>query len=134
GQQSNLTLTPIPAGTAPDVIYTTKGTEDMGIGGGGKFLPSKQMFFYPPHWGVIHPLGETEPATPKRPPIPRKEEGASLAGRNPPPSYGFAAFTVDPGSQRGDFTTIKVTYYDVAGPDGRVAPFETFMLRRPRRD
>jgi hypothetical protein len=42
--------------------------------------------------------------------------------------------TVDPGSQHGDFTTIKVTYYDVAGPDGRVAPFETFMLRRPRHD
>jgi hypothetical protein len=33
-----------------------------------------------------------------------------------------------------DFTTIKVTYYDVVGTDGRVAPFETFTLRRPRRD
>jgi hypothetical protein len=34
----------------------------------------------------------------------------------------------------GDFTTITVTYYDVVGADGRVAPFETFTLRRPRRD
>ena len=29
---------------------------------------------------------------------------------------------------------IKVTYYDVAGPNGQLAPFETFTLRRPRRD
>jgi hypothetical protein len=29
---------------------------------------------------------------------------------------------------------IKVTYYDVMGPNGQLAPFETFTLRRPRRD
>jgi hypothetical protein len=44
------------------------------------------------------------------------------------------AFDLDPGSGPGDFTSIKVTYYDVVGPDGRLAPFETFTLRRPRRD
>ena len=49
-------------------------------------------------------------------------------------SYGFAAFTVDPGSHPGDFTTIEVTYYDVVGINGQLAPFETFTLRRPRRD
>ena len=38
------------------------------------------------------------------------------------------------GSERGGITTIKVTYYDVIGPDGQLAPFETFTLRRPRRD
>ena len=38
------------------------------------------------------------------------------------------------GAERGGITTIKVTYYDVVGPDGRLAPFETFTLRRPRRD
>jgi len=27
-----------------------------------------------------------------------------------------------------------VTYYDVVGPDGRLAPFESFTLQRPRRD
>ncbi len=42
--------------------------------------------------------------------------------------------TLDPGTRPGGFTTIKVTYYDVVGPDGRLAPFETFTLRRPRRD
>jgi hypothetical protein len=31
-------------------------------------------------------------------------------------------------------TTMKVTYYDVVGPDGELAPFERFTLRRPRRD
>jgi hypothetical protein len=34
----------------------------------------------------------------------------------------------------GGLTTIKVTYYDVVGRDGQLAPFETFTLRRPRRD
>jgi hypothetical protein len=42
---------------------------------------------------------------------------------------GFAAFTVDPGSHRGGVTTITATYYDVVGPEGQLAPFETFMLR-----
>jgi len=40
----------------------------------------------------------------------------------------------DPGARPGDVTTIKVTYYDVVGVDGALAPFETFTLRRPRRD
>jgi hypothetical protein len=41
---------------------------------------------------------------------------------------------LDPGSQPGGYTTITVTYYDVVGSDGALAPFETFTLRRPRRD
>jgi len=106
----------------------------MVIGGGGTSLPSNQLFFNPPQCRVITAVGEPDPTTRKRPPIYVKEDAPWSAVRNPTHSYGFAAFTVDPGSQRGDFTTIKVTYYDVAGPDGRVAPFETFMLRRPRRD
>jgi hypothetical protein len=56
------------------------------------------------------------------------------AVRNAAHSYGFAAFVLDPGSQPGDFTTIKVTYYDVVGVRGILIPFETFTLRRPRRD
>jgi hypothetical protein len=54
--------------------------------------------------------------------------------RNAAHAYGFAAFTVDPGSERGGSTTMKVVYYDVVGPGGQLAPFETFTLRRPRRD
>jgi len=49
-------------------------------------------------------------------------------------AYGFAAFTVDPGAEPGGPTTMKVVYYDVVGPGGEIAPFETFTLRRPRRD
>jgi len=48
-------------------------------------------------------------------------------------SYGFAAFTVNPGRRGGD-TTITVTYYDVTGVEGELTAFETFTLRRPRRD
>jgi hypothetical protein len=29
---------------------------------------------------------------------------------------------------------MKVVYYDVVGADGQLAAFETFTLRRPRRD
>jgi len=54
--------------------------------------------------------------------------------RNAAHFYGFAGFTVDPGSYRGGITTIKVTYSDVVGPGVQLAPFETFTLRRPSRD
>jgi hypothetical protein len=134
GQQSNATLTPIPAATATDVIDTTKGTVHMVIGGGGTSVPSNQLFFDPPACRVITAVGAPDAATGKRPPIYVKEEAPWSAARNAAHSYGFAAFTLDPGSRRGDFTTIKVTYYDVVGTDGRLAPFETFTLRRPRRD
>ena len=63
-----------------------------------------------------------------------KEQAPWSAVRNAAHSYGFAAFIVDPGSQRGGITTIKVTYYDVVGPDGQLAAFETFVLQRQRRD
>ena len=54
--------------------------------------------------------------------------------RNAAHAYGFASFAVDPGQKRGGFTTITVTYYDVVGQGGQVKPFESFTLRRPRRD
>ena len=74
------------------------------------------------------------PATGKRAPIYVREDAPWSAVRNAAHAYGFAAFAVDPGRHRGDFTTITVTYYDVVGTDGEIAPFETFTLRRPRRD
>jgi Calcineurin-like phosphoesterase/Purple acid Phosphatase, N-terminal domain len=133
GQQANATLTPLPAATATDVIDTTKGTVHMVIGGGGTSAPSNQLFFNPPQCRVITAVGDPD-QTGKRPPIYVKEDAPWSAVRNAAHSYGFAAFTVDPGTERGGFTTIEVTYYDVVGSDGRVAPFETFTLRRPRRD
>ena len=134
GQQANATLTPIPATTATDVIDTTKGTVHMVIGGGGTSVPSNTLFFNPPQCRVITAVGAPDPVTGKRPPVYVKEEAPWSAVRNAAHSYGFAAFAVDPGSQRGGFTTIKVTYYDVVGREGQLAPFESFTLRRPRRD
>ena len=134
GQQTNKTLTPLPAATATDVIDTTKGTVHMVIGGGGTSLPSNQLFFDPPACRVITAVGAKDPATGKRAPIYVKELAPWSAVRNAAHAYGFAAFAVDPGSGPGDFTTIKVTYYDVVGINGQIAPFETFTLRRPRRD
>ena len=54
--------------------------------------------------------------------------------RNAAHAYGFAAFSVDPGAQRGGLTTMNVVYYDVVGADGQLAAFETFTLQRPRQD
>ena len=103
----------------------------MVIGGGGTSAASNQLFFNPPQCRVITAVGAPDPVTGKRPPV---YVAPWSAVRNAAHSYGFAAFDVDPGSERGGITTIKVTYYDVAGPDGQLAPFETFTLRRPRRD
>ena len=134
GQESNATLTPIPAATATDVIDTTKGTVHMVIGGGGTSVPSNHLFFDPPQCRVITAVGVFDPAKGKRPPVYVKEPAPWSAVRNAAHSYGFAAFAVDPGSTPGGQTTIKVTYYDVTGQDGQLAAFESFTLSRPRRD
>lgn len=134
GQQANATLTPIPVSTATDVIDTTKGAVHMVIGGGGTSVPSNQLFFDPIACRVITAVGAPDPTTGKRPPIYVKEEAPWSAVRNPAHAYGFAEFKVDPGSRAGGHTTITVTYYDVVGSGGQLAPFETFTLRRPRRD
>jgi hypothetical protein len=134
GQQANATLTPIPTATATDVIDTTKGTVHMVIGGGGTSVPSNTLFFNPPACRVITAVTAPDPVTGKRAPIYVHEAAPWSAVRNAAHSYGFAAFALDPGSDRGGFTTITVTYYDVVGTDGQLAPFESFTLRRPRRD
>jgi hypothetical protein len=134
GQEANKTLTPIPVATATDVIDTTKGTVHMVIGGGGTSVPSNELFFHPPQCRVVTAVGAVDPKTGKRTPIYVKEDAAWSAVRNAAHAYGFAAFTVDPGTRRGGFTTIKVTYYDVVGRGGELAAFESFTLRRPRRD
>ena len=134
GHEENPTLTPVPAATATDVIDTTKGTVHMVIGGGGTSSPSNELFFDPPQCRVITAVGPFDPAIGKRPPIYVKENAPWSAVRNAAHAYGFAGFTVDPGTERGGFTTIKVVYYDVVGVGGQFAPFEAFTLRRPRRD
>ncbi|MBV8777806.1 MAG: metallophosphoesterase family protein [Alphaproteobacteria bacterium] len=134
GAEQNATLTPIPAATATDVIDTTNGTVHMVIGGGGTGSPSNKLFFEPLACRVITAVGDPDPKTGKRPPVYVNEAAPWSAVRNAAHAYGFAAFAVDPGEKPGDFTTIQVTYYDVTGPDGGLSPFESFTLRRPRRD
>lgn len=134
GQEANRTLTPIPSATAIDRIDTTQGAVHMVIGGGGTSAPSNELFFEPPQCRVITAVGEPDPVTGKRAPVYVTEHAPWSAVRNAAHAYGFAAFEVDPGPGRGGSTTIKVTYYDVIGPGGQLAPFETFLLSRPRAD
>jgi 3',5'-cyclic AMP phosphodiesterase CpdA len=134
GHEANATLTPIPVATATDVIDTSRGTVHMVIGGGGTSRPSNHEFFTPPQCRVITAVGEPDPATGHRRPVYVHEAAPWSAVRNAAHAYGFAAFAVDPGSHPGGPTSIKVTYYDVVGSGGELAPFETFTLTRPRRD
>jgi Calcineurin-like phosphoesterase/Purple acid Phosphatase, N-terminal domain len=134
GQQPNPTLTPIPAATATDVVDTSQGTVHMVIGGGGTSAPSNKLFFTPPQCRVITSVGAPDPTTGKRPPVYVREDAPWSAVRNPAHSYGFAAFTVDPGTRDEGITRLMVTYYDVVGPDGALSPFETFTLQRRRGD
>ena len=134
GRQANATLTPIPASTRTDVIDTSKGTVHMVIGGGGTSAPSNQLFFNPPACRVITSVTAPDPTTGKRPPVYTHEDAPWSAVRDAANSYGFAAFTVDPGRHRGDLTTITVTYYDVVGTEGDLRAFESFKLQRRRSD
>ena len=134
GRQPDPTLTPIPASTRTDVVDTTKGTVHMIIGGGGTSAPSNQLLFNPPQCRVITAVGPFDPTLGKRPPVYVYEGAPWSAVRDSAKSYGFAAFTVDPGHDPGDATTITVTYYEVVGTQGELSEFETFTLTRPRRD
>ena len=134
GQQANKTLTPIPVSTETDVIDTTKGTVHMVIGGGGTSRPSNELFFDPPRCRCITRVGLPDAKTGRRTPVYVVEPAPWSAVRNAAHAYGFAAFAVDPGKKKGGDTTMTVTYYDVVGADGRLTPFETFTLKRPRRD
>jgi Calcineurin-like phosphoesterase/Purple acid Phosphatase, N-terminal domain len=134
GQQANATLTPIPTATSTDVIDTSKGTVHMVIGGGGTSAPSNKLFFTPPACRVITSVTAPDPTTGKRAPIYTHEDAPWSAVRDAANSYGFAAFTVDPGRHGGDLTTITVTYYDVVGTEGDLRAFESFKLQRRRSD
>jgi hypothetical protein len=128
------TLTPVPVSTGTGVVDTSSGTVHMVIGGGGTSAPSNRLFFDPPRCRVIVSVGAPDPVTGKRPPVYVREQAPWSAVRKPAHAYSFAAFTVDPGTRRGGTTSMRVTYYDVLGPDGTLEPFETFTLRRPRSD
>ncbi|MEO7744924.1 MAG: metallophosphoesterase family protein [Actinomycetota bacterium] len=134
GQEANATLTPVPRSTRTDVVDTTLGTVHMVLGGGGTSVPSNGLFFTPPQCRVITAVTPPDPTTGKRAPVYVTEPAAWSAVRDAANAYGFAAFTVDPGTRRGGMTSIEVTYYDVVGLGGELRAFESFTLTRPRTD
>ena len=134
GAETNRTRTPLVASRVTDVIDTSAGTVHMVIGGGGTSVPSNELFFHPPQCRVIVSVTAPDPTTGKRVPVYVTEDAPWSAVRNAAHAYGFAAFSVDPGTAPGGVTTMNVVYYDVTGPGGQLAPFEKFTLRRNRRD
>ncbi|WP_353650146.1 metallophosphoesterase [Nakamurella sp. A5-74] len=133
GHADTRTLTPTPVSTATHSVDTSRGTVHMVLGGGGTSAPSNQLLSSPPECRVIVSVGDPDPTTGKRPPVYVREQAPWSAVRDAANAYGFAGFEVDPG-RRGGETTMKVTYYNVTGVGGGLEVFETFTLRRPRRD
>jgi hypothetical protein len=131
GAQPTDTLTPIPVATRTDTVDTSQGTVHMVIGGGGTSAPSNKLFFTPARCRVITSVGAPDPTTGKRPAVYVSEDAPWSAVRDPDHSYGFAAFTVDPG-QPGGATSIAATYYAVNGPYADITPIDQFTLTRPR--
>ena len=107
----------------------------MVIGGGGTSAPSNQLFFDPPQCRVITAVGAPDPTTGKRPPVYVHEDAPWSAVRDAAHSYGFAAFTVDPGSRprRHDHDHGHLLRRDRAGRRS-CSRSRRFTLHRPRRD
>ena len=106
----------------------------MVIGGGGTSRTSNGLFFDPPQCRVITAVGATPEPTPAAPAGLCARGRALVGGAQRRPRLWLRRLRRRSGSHPGDFTSIKVTYYDVVGAGGEIAPFETFILRRPRRD
>jgi 3',5'-cyclic AMP phosphodiesterase CpdA len=133
------TLTPRVVATDTDLIDTSKGTVHMVIGGGGTSAPSNALLYDPAKCDVIvgvgpQPSWNGTPPRPRRAPFKLTEQAAPWASvRDMQHSWGFAAFDVDPFAGQGR-TRISVTFYDTAGSaSGSPAPFDQFVLERPRR-
>ena len=128
------TLTPNPVSTATDEIDASMGTVHLILGGGGVSGTSNQTFFADGSAKVITSVSATAGANGKRTSTFTKEQAIWSAVRDVEHPYGFAAFTVDPGSRPGGRTTMSVTYYNVNKPTGELSVFERFSLHRRRSD
>ncbi len=127
------TLTPRPASNATDDIDTGLGTVHMVLGGGGVSGTSNQTFFTDGTAKVITSV--TAPGSNgKRASVFTTEQAVWRGVRDGDHPYGFAAFTVDPGTRPGGRTSIHVTYYNVNKPHGDLSIFERFSLHRRRSD
>jgi hypothetical protein len=127
------TLTPNPVSSATDDIDTSKGTVHMILGGGGTNSPTNSKFFTDGTGKVLTAVGAVG-SNGKKTPTYVFEEAVWSGFRDLTHPYGFAAFDVDPGTSRGGQTSIRVTYFTVAQPNGAVAPLESFVITRKRSD
>jgi hypothetical protein len=128
------TLTPRPASTATDDIDASLGTVHMVLGGGGVSGTTNQSFFADGTAKVITAVSATPGSNGKRTATYVREQAVWSAVRDEEHPYGFAAFTVDPGTRPGGRTSISVTYYNVNKPHGELSVFERFTLHRRRAD
>ncbi|MDT5030766.1 MAG: hypothetical protein QOC94_937 [Actinoplanes sp.] len=128
------TLTPNPVAGNTDVVDSSKGTTHMVLGGGGVSGTTNKAFFPVGKAKVITAVGAPPTPGAKHPSIYVYEDTPWLGVRDAEHPYGFAAFTVDPGSGPGATTRIYVTYYNVTVPTGDITPLETFTLQRERSD
>ena len=129
------TLTPNPVSAATDDIDADHGTVHMILGGGGVSGTTNQSFFTDGTGKVITGVASTrDPVTNRRAATYVREKAVWSAVRDLEHPYGFAAFTVDPGTRRGGRTSIHVTYYNVNKPHGDLSVFERFSLHRRRSD
>ena len=128
------TLTPNPVSTRTDVIDSSHGTVHMILGGGGVSGTTNGSFFTDGTGKVITAVSATAGSNGKRTPTYVQEEAVWIGVRDLEHPYGFAAFTVDPGSFAGDTTSIHVTYYNVNKPNGDLSVFDRFTLKRKRSD
>lgn len=127
------TLTPNPVSTERTNIDTEQGTVHMVLGGGGNSYITNTMFFGNGQAKVLTAVSGPVPGG-KRTPTYVMEDAIWSAFRDEEHPYGFAAFDVDPGSEPGGSTSIRVTYYNVLQPYGGLEKLETFTLYRRRAD
>jgi Calcineurin-like phosphoesterase/Purple acid Phosphatase, N-terminal domain len=128
------TLTPAPVSSRTDVIDSAHGTVHMILGGGGVSGTTNQSFFTDGTGKVITAVSATAGSNGKRTPTYVKEQAVWSAVRDLEHPYGFASFTVDPGTHPGSTTSLHVTYFNVNKPSGQLSVFETFTLQRRRSD
>jgi hypothetical protein len=147
---------PAVASNDTDTIDTGAGTVHMVLGGGGHNSSSHDKYSIKDgafEAEILAPTGAS-PATPGGPiplitPKPREIATWSPTILSPDPTlshtrdsghgYGFATFDVNPGSERGGWTTITVRYQRVLDPlnpadTGKEVEFDSFTLRRRRHD
>jgi hypothetical protein len=127
----NANNTPANAGCAPGMPSSP--TTHMVLRGGVSGT-TNQAFFPVGKAKVITAVGAPPTAGAKHPSVYTFEDTPWPGFRDAEHPYGFAAFTVDPGTGPGATTRIYATCYNVTIPTGAITPMETFTLQRTRSD